>query len=270
VTHRVLRNALVVVAVAAIAVTAGSHRPTPPPSGVNEAIARAEHLVTGGRAKQAIQVLEDIRRRYPANWRVSQIVMLFWMQHERYVEVSRIGQEMLRNRSYYNQPKPLTDRQAAAIAALTARVLWTSGDEDASAAMYRQAVALDPQNAEAANAVAWDLAEAGEDLSRALVLSQRAVRFSPDNAAYVDTLGWVYFKQKRMRDALPLLSRAVSLNPDEAELREHLAEVKLATGDLPGAYVEIRKSLLLNPSSRIARKTLQTIRRRYSPEGIFF
>jgi len=53
----------------------------------------------------------------------------------------------------------------------------------------------------------------------------KALRIDPDNGAYVDSLGWVYYKQGRLAEAEEFLKKAASLMEDPV-IKEHLREVK--------------------------------------------
>ena len=61
-------------------------------------------------------------------------------------------------------------------------------------------------------------------------LIQKALKKSPSNGAYLDSLGWAYFKQGKLNDALKQLEKAVSYLPDSVEIQDHLGEVYLKKG----------------------------------------
>ena len=66
-------------------------------------------------------------------------------------------------------------------------------------AVFRQMIADDPKNPDALNSLAYMLAERGQKLDEAIGLVQRALAIDPGNGAYLDTLGWAYYKQNRLR-----------------------------------------------------------------------
>jgi tetratricopeptide (TPR) repeat protein len=82
------------------------------------------------------------------------------------------------------------------------------------------------------NGYAWSLVDKlDRDYDEAERYAIAAVKADPDNAAIVDTLAWVYYKQKRYPEALREQQRAVRLgertrNPFEmAELYYHLGAI---------------------------------------------
>ena len=76
----------------------------------------------------------------------------------------------------------------------------------------------------ARNNIAYDWAQSGERLDDALAYAKEAVQADPKSAPYQDTLGWIYYHQKRYADSLPPLCRAASLWPEAPEIRSHLGD----------------------------------------------
>jgi tetratricopeptide (TPR) repeat protein len=73
-----------------------------------------------------------------------------------------------------------------------------------------------------------------------------------DNAAYLDSLGWVLFKQKRFEEAKKSLEQAVK-EPEgqHVEILDHLAQVYMAIGDKTAAVAAWKKGLeVAGPSRR--------------------
>jgi membrane associated rhomboid family serine protease len=87
-------------------------------------------------------------------------------------------------------------------------------------------VALDrrPDDPVTQNAVAYALALEGIDLQRAEQLSRASLSSSPEQADFLDTLGWIYCRDGRVEEGLATLrqAEAVSALPI-AEISEHLA-----------------------------------------------
>lgn len=81
--------------------------------------------------------------------------------------------------------------------------------------------------APAMNNLAYILAIQGVNLDEALALAGKAVETDPDNGAYLDTIGWVFFKKERYAEALARLLQAEKLLPDDYEVQNHLGETYL-------------------------------------------
>lgn len=81
-----------------------------------------------------------------------------------------------------------------------------------------------PNDPAALNALGFTLADHTKELSRARKLIERAHAAAPKNAAILDSLGWVLFRQGRAGEALPYLSAAYSYDHD-GDIAAHLGEV---------------------------------------------
>jgi tetratricopeptide (TPR) repeat protein len=81
-----------------------------------------------------------------------------------------------------------------------------------------------PDDPAALNALGFTLADHTKELSRARKLIERAHAAAPKNAAILDSLGWVLFRQGRGVEALPYLSAAYA-NDHDGDIAAHLGEV---------------------------------------------
>ena len=87
----------------------------------------------------------------------------------------------------------------------------------------------DPNNAAALNALGYTLADRTDKLEDALKLIQRANELEPDDAAIVDSLGWVNFRLGNHEAALKFLKEAMDKIAD-GEVAAHYGEVLWAVG----------------------------------------
>lgn len=82
-----------------------------------------------------------------------------------------------------------------------------------------------------------------------------------DNAAYLDSLGWILFKQKKYKEAAKYLELAVA-DTDEGnhlEIWDHLADCYLAQGDIKKAVTTWEKALKLEDISVRDKERRRTI-----------
>jgi tetratricopeptide (TPR) repeat protein len=86
-----------------------------------------------------------------------------------------------------------------------------------------------PNDPAAMNALGFTLADHDKELSRARKLIERAHAAAPKNAAILDSLGWVLFRQGRAVDALPYLNAAYAEDHD-GDIAAHLGEVLWQSG----------------------------------------
>jgi tetratricopeptide (TPR) repeat protein len=87
---------------------------------------------------------------------------------------------------------------------------------------YEKALELDENSPTALNGLGYILADSGIDPARGLRFCRRAVDRSPQNAAYLDSLGWAYYKNGEYTESRTWLRRAFDLAPSNAEIRAHM------------------------------------------------
>jgi len=108
---------------------------------------------------------------------------------------------------------------------------------------FKKALDVNPRNAQVLNYYGYMLADRGIRLEEAHGLIQRAVLLDPHNGAYLDSLGWVYFKLNKLDEAETTLRKAVAREPHDPTIRSHLADVYAKQGHLDQAATEWEKSL---------------------------
>ncbi|HKL21326.1 MAG TPA: tetratricopeptide repeat protein, partial [Tichowtungia sp.] len=115
--------------------------------------------------------------------------------------------------------------------------------------LFRKAIELGPDSVAAAaqNYMAYMWAERGDKLDTALGLIQKALAVEPENAAFIDTLGWIYYMQGRYEEALVQLKKASELIQDDPEVWEHLGDTYLKLGDRGCAIRKWEKGLQADP-----------------------
>jgi Flp pilus assembly protein TadD len=63
------------------------------------------------------------------------------------------------------------------------------------------------------------------DISRGLQYCRKAVDKRPQSAAYMDSLGWAYYKSGNITDARTWLRRALDAAPQHEEIKRHMRTV---------------------------------------------
>lgn len=115
-----------------------------------------------------------------------------------------------------------------------------------------------PNNAMALNALGYTLADRTDRLEEAHDLIQRAVALEPRDPAILDSLGWVYFKQKEYDLAVKYLEKAYNLMPDP-EIASHLGEAYWVTGKKEKALEIWNQALETSPDNELVMETMRRL-----------
>ena len=118
--------------------------------------------------------------------------------------------------------------------------------------LFRRSIELDPGNAARSyNYLGYMWVERSENLDEAGQFIRRALEMEPTNGAYIDSLGWLYFKQGKFDEALTELLRAAELLPEpDAVVFEHIGDTCDKLGRRAEAVLYWQKALQLNPQSK--------------------
>ena len=91
-----------------------------------------------------------------------------------------------------------------------------------AAAALQEQIAEDAENASALNQYAWLIGNTEGDFDEALRCSQKSLELQPDEPAYLDTLGHVYFGRGDLANAVKYQAKAVELEPHSLLIRREL------------------------------------------------
>lgn len=132
---------------------------------------------------------------------------------------------------------------------LLGQIYESQGNWEKAQVQYRQALDISPDNAIAANNLAFLMLDHNGDVQSALGLAVKARRAMPDNPVVLDTVGWAYYNNGDYRTASKILSTAVSLNPNSASAHYHLGRSLQRLRDWNTAKAHYEKALELDPKS---------------------
>jgi len=90
----------------------------------------------------------------------------------------------------------------------------------------------DPQAAATLNYLGYMNADSGVKLDESLNFIKQALTFEPNNPAYLDSLGWAYFKLGKYDLAEENLNKAASHMGSDPTVQEHLGDLYQKTGRL--------------------------------------
>jgi Tfp pilus assembly protein PilF len=117
-----------------------------------------------------------------------------------------------------------------------------------------------PNDPAALNALGFTLADHSKELSRARKLIERAYAAAPRNAAILDSLGWVLYRQGHAAEALPYLTEAYSDDRD-GDIAAHLGEVLWRLGRTDEAQQTWSAASAIDADNQLLKST----RQRFNP-----
>jgi len=123
-----------------------------------------------------------------------------------------------------------------------------AGQYDKANGLFRKSIDLDPANAARAyNYLGYMWVERNENLEEAGQLIRRALEMEPGNGAYLDSLGWLYYKQGKYQEAFTeLLGAAEALSEPDAVVYEHIGDAAEKLGKRTEAVLYWQKALALD------------------------
>jgi tetratricopeptide (TPR) repeat protein len=202
------------------------------PGDVRLAQIDARALAGAGRHDEAVKVLQDVVQASPSDpsaWLSLADVLS---------EASRTGEAL----------KVLDDAQARFPESVTVpfqrgALYERSKDYAKAEASFRNVLARDPLNAPALNYLGYMFADRGERLDEAVDLIQRALKIDPENGSYLDSLGWAFFRQRKLDEARRYLSRAADQLPANSVVQDHFGDVLAALQQPTEAIAAWQRSL---------------------------
>ncbi|MCB1645613.1 MAG: tetratricopeptide repeat protein [Pseudomonadales bacterium] len=122
----------------------------------------------------------------------------------------------------------------------------------------KRIIDMQPDNAEALNALGYTLADRTDRHEEALGLIEQALALKPDEPAFIDSMGWVQYRLNNLTDAVKYLRQALSLFQND-EVAAHLGEVLWMLGEESEALEVWKKALEQTPDSDILKGVMQRL-----------
>lgn len=117
-------------------------------------------------------------------------------------------------------------------------------------------LAREPDNARVLNALGYTLADRTQRYEEAFNYIKRALELNPQDAATLDSMGWIHYRLGNLSEALKYLHSAYKLDAN-AEIAAHLGEVLWASGDQQGARKVWEGALKAEPKDELLMGTMK-------------
>jgi tetratricopeptide (TPR) repeat protein len=124
---------------------------------------------------------------------------------------------------------------------------------------FTKTIGLNPDDHIALNALGYLYAQEGINLDEAEAMIKKALEFESNNGAYIDSLGWVYFKKGMLEPAIKELERAANLL-DDPVIFEHLGDAYFKKGEFIKARESWQKSLGIDPKQTNIKEKIEKLK----------
>jgi len=185
-------------------------------------LVRASLLGERGRLDEAIEQLRALLNRTPADREVHLAMAQVYSQAKRFAEAEAAARQALAL-----SPKPDDQEYPYYMLGL---IYERQKKYDLAEEQFKKVLMANPLNAAAANYLGYMLADRGVRLEESVKYIQKALELEPNNGAYLDSLGWAYFKMNRFDLAESHLAKAARLISSDPTIQEHLGHVYLRMG----------------------------------------
>lgn len=119
------------------------------------------------------------------------------------------------------------------------------GNYDEAIKNMKQVIEINPLHSNAHNFIGYLYAIRGDNLDLALSHLEKALSVQPQNGYFLDSLGWVYFKNGDAGRALAEIKKAMIYTPPDPVLYDHLGDIYHALKNYSEAGKAWRLSLTL-------------------------
>lgn len=215
------------------------------PADVNLDAYLAQAQIRGRRHADALKVLREARARAPQDFRLARLEAQALEQSGRLDD----GVRVLRDAMDRFPDDPAVPFELGAIYERREQF-------DQAERAFRQALTRDARHAPTLNYLGYMLAVRGQRLDESVTLIRRALDVEPDNAAYLDSLGWAYFKLNRLADAETYLQRAADQLVTNSVVQDHFGDLLFKRGRYAEAILAWERALAGDGDS-IERRALE-------------
>ena len=103
--------------------------------------------------------------------------------------------------------------------------VWPKAEAD-----FKRALELRPDHPAVLNYLGYSWIDMGENLDEGLEMIRKAVSIQPNSGAYIDSLGWAYYRLGRFEEAVTELERALTLETSDPVIHDHLGDAYWRVG----------------------------------------
>jgi len=170
----------------------------------------------------------------------------------------------LRNKNHYQQAVDWLDNALKQLPDdrdyLYARALYKEplGLYDEMIADFKYLLNLDPDNLNIKNALGYTLVDLNQEIDYASELIEQAYLAMPDNAAVIDSKGWLAYRRGLYPQAIKYLIKSFRISPS-ADVATHIGEVYWKSGDKQKALEFWQQAKEMEPENFLLLSTIKKL-----------
>jgi tetratricopeptide (TPR) repeat protein len=221
------------------------------PGSIRIGLFYAQALADAGRIEEGAEILSELLSSNPQEIDLYIALSQVYVQGKRYAD----AEEILRRA----EGEELDDDHDEMLKFQLATIYERNQHFDQAESLFRDILKSNPQNASVLNYIGYMLADRGVRLQEALEYVKKALEIDPNNGAYLDSLGWAFFKLNDMQNAEKYLLEADKYVRNDPVIDEHLGDLYFETGDLQKAQEFWMKSVKIGTEPENIRKVRQKL-----------
>ena len=196
---------------------------------------------------RAVRLLQEARRHFPDAPQMTYLLAVALREAKHYQEAVATFEEAL-HESESGDQETVNGRFFFEYGAAAER----AGLYEKAAGLFKRSIELDPtDSAQAYNYLGFMWADQNVHLDEAEDYIKRALAAEPENGAYLDSLGWLHYRQGKYEQALAeLLSAAAALKEDDGTVFEHIGDTYSMLQQTARALEYWEKALVLDPENK--------------------
>jgi tetratricopeptide (TPR) repeat protein len=230
------------------ALAASEHALKTYPNDKDLKLLNADLLSETGKSAEAIAILERMLNGAEDDIKVYSAMVQVYQREKKFKEAEKVlvpAEKLFKNKETFHF--------------MLGSVYERQKDYEKAEGTFRKVLEINPDHAASLNYLGYMLADRGVRLEESLDLIKKAVDLDPNNGAYLDSLGWAYFKLNRMDEAELYLKKALDRVRKDSTIHEHLGDVYYRKGKYEEARAAWELSLKCGQDEEEIRKVQKKV-----------
>jgi len=177
-------------------------------------LAHADMIAEKGHVDEGIKELQQLTKGTDQDLEVLSTMANIYQRAKKFDEAQNIADQIVKQfpneSSAYFQQGAIYEKQKK----------YTEAER-----AFRKALDIEKDNPAVLNYLGYMLADRGVKLDEAVAMIEKALTQDPNNGAYLDSLGWAYFRQNKLDLAEQYLTKALKFAGADATVNDHIGDL---------------------------------------------